>query len=262
MSLYALFGIIWILLSDQVLMILAPTAATYRLLQTLKGGAFVVSTGLLLYFLIRREVQRNAVLLADRDSLLKELDHRVKNNLQVVLSLLSIHQRGTELELSSLESQVRTIAAAHDLVGAGDKTALIPLGDHVSAVLRQCADPPIFPVSSRNALNAFRIRVDQAIPLGLVLHEVACDAVAGAEMGIHWSEIPEGDSLDRTLRLTFVTRGHLKRGLSSRLLAACLNQVSGSVDNVDGQITLAFTLPVCDTTRPGEGPHSRRRMPE
>lgn len=243
-SLYALFGIVWILLSDQLLTILAPRAEVYRLLQSVKGGGFVVSTGLLLYLLIRREVQRNAVLLAHRDSLLKELDHRVKNNLQVVLSLLSIHEHPGAGGSASLESQIRTIAAAHDLAGSGGDPTLVPLGDHLSAVLRQCDHAPILAVSSRSALNAFLVGVDQAIPLGLVIHEMACDAVRGAEIGVRWSEVRNLGSRDQNLLLTLETRGHVQDSYSRQLLSACLNQVSGTLDNSDGQITVAVSLSV------------------
>jgi hypothetical protein len=247
-------------LSDQLLTIVAPTAEVYRLLQSVKGGGFVVSTGLLLYFLIRREVQRNARLLAHRDSLLKELDHRVKNNLQVVLSLLSIHDRPGEGHSSSLESQIRTIAAAHDLVGSGSDPARIPLGDHLQAVLRQCSHAPILSVSLQNALNALLIRVDQAVPLGLVIHEMACDAVRGAEMRARWSEVPDAGSREQTVRLTLETPGRLQGSFSSQLLSACLDQVTGSVDNSDGQITLHVTLPVFGATRREADPRDRRRL--
>jgi two-component sensor histidine kinase len=250
-SLYAVFGLVWILLSDQLLTILAPRAEVYRLLQSVKGGGFVVSTGLLLYLLIRSEVQRNARLLAHRDALLKELDHRVKNNLQVVLSLLSIHKRPDEGTSSSLESQIRTIAAAHDLLGSGDDPALIRLGDHLQAVLRQCSHAPILPVSSQNALNALLIRVDQAVPLGLVIHEVACDAVPGAEVAVRWSEVQDEGSQDRAIRLTLETRGHSDGSFSSQLLSACLDQVTGSVENTDGRIIVNVSLPVFSGTRPG-----------
>jgi hypothetical protein len=179
-SLYALFGIIWILLGDQLLTIVAPTAEAYRLLQSVKGG--------------------------------------------------------------------------------GSDPARIPLGDHLQAVLRQCSHAPILSVSLQNALNALLIRVDQAVPLGLVIHEMACDAVRGAEMRARWSEVPDAGSREQTVRLTLETPGHLQGSFSSQLLSACLDQVTGSVDNSDGQITLHVTLPVFGATRREADPRDRRRL--
>lgn len=51
-AIYAIFGVIWILLSDRVLNIFLPTPAAYNVWQSIKGGFFVLASAALIYFII------------------------------------------------------------------------------------------------------------------------------------------------------------------------------------------------------------------
>lgn len=212
-----------------MLLLFSPTEELYRLFQTVKGGLFVLATSGLLYVLIRREVQGNASLIAEREALLKELDHRVKNNLQVILSLLSIQNNGSNdadtNSLAAFEGRLRTLSAAHDLVGYDGETSSVPLGDHLSAILRQRHESPLLPMDARSSLNAYRITVDEAVPLGLIVHEAADTSFSGSDVLVEWSEDHDGDDKSTlSLRTVF----HAKSQSYSPILRACLEQLSGS----------------------------------
>lgn len=76
---YALFGALWILLSDRAIELLVADASDLTQLQTIKGWSFVVLTALLLFFLVRRQVSRmteseavRAAAERDRDRMLTE----------------------------------------------------------------------------------------------------------------------------------------------------------------------------------------------
>lgn len=51
-AIYAIFGVIWILLSDRALNIFLPTPAAYNVWQSIKGGFFVLFSAALIYFII------------------------------------------------------------------------------------------------------------------------------------------------------------------------------------------------------------------
>ena len=55
---YALFGCLWILLSDRILIGLVKDKEALSLLQTYKGWFFVVTTAVVLYALIQRSIRR------------------------------------------------------------------------------------------------------------------------------------------------------------------------------------------------------------
>ncbi len=59
-SLYFLFGTLWILVSDRVLEVFVADPHRITVLQTYKGWAFVFVSGLLLYFAVRREFRARA----------------------------------------------------------------------------------------------------------------------------------------------------------------------------------------------------------
>lgn len=54
---YAIFGSIWIFLSDSILDFMLPDIDKYKSVQTLKGVFYIIITTLLIYFLIRRSMK-------------------------------------------------------------------------------------------------------------------------------------------------------------------------------------------------------------
>lgn len=102
-GLYALFASLWIVASDKLLSLLFKDAATLTLLASVKGLFFVTVTSLVLYYMIRRELRmKNAVIVQldkeveIREQLIRELHHRIKNNLQVVIGLMNIETADRE----------------------------------------------------------------------------------------------------------------------------------------------------------------------
>lgn len=57
-SIYAFLSSIWIFLSDQILQFLVPNSQSLTLIQSIKGGAFVVITSMILYYFVRLETRR------------------------------------------------------------------------------------------------------------------------------------------------------------------------------------------------------------
>jgi two-component sensor histidine kinase len=100
-AVYFTFGFLWILISDEALKLLAPGPEAYQRLQTGKGWIYVGITTVLIYLLLRayakrkegalHELNRQQQVLRDvleeKEELIRELHHRVKNNLQLVISL-------------------------------------------------------------------------------------------------------------------------------------------------------------------------------
>jgi len=71
--LYALISGLWILLSDLALSRLTADPVLLRRMQSLKGGALIVVTGALLFFLLRREVR----ILEGRDRLMRDIEQHL-----------------------------------------------------------------------------------------------------------------------------------------------------------------------------------------
>lgn len=127
-----------------------------------------------------RNEQAVAQALAEKETLLKEVYHRVKNNLQVVQSLLKLQSRAVQEEaaqvaLEEMAQRVRAMALVHEQLYGSDSLDAVPLKRYVESLGRQLV------LSSERApgevrldidAQAMDIGIDVAVPLGLLLTEL------------------------------------------------------------------------------------------
>ena len=132
----------------------------------------------------RREQKRIDEERAHRNALVREVHHRIKNNLQSVAGLLQRELgRFAELNprLETAISQVHAIAVVHGLQSANpDET--VRLCDSVSNICRTVSDlsqrPVLFHIEhERTAFTPVRIESNEAVPVALVLNELILNAV-------------------------------------------------------------------------------------
>jgi diguanylate cyclase (GGDEF)-like protein/PAS domain S-box-containing protein len=70
---YAIFGALWILLSDEILGFLLPNIDEYKNFQTLKGAFYVLVTTILVYFLLRSRLKLWHIEYRDREKAFQDL---------------------------------------------------------------------------------------------------------------------------------------------------------------------------------------------
>lgn len=127
-------------------------------------------------------------LLTDKEWLLKEVHHRVKNNLQIVMSLLSSQSLylksadAMEAILAS-ENRIKSISLIHQKLYTGDNLSSIHLPEYVNDLLDNLMDA----FDTRTQKIQFIQQVDdiyvdseQAVPLGLILNEAVTNAIKHA----------------------------------------------------------------------------------
>ncbi len=131
-------------------------------------------------FFERKKVEEklnNAV--KEKETLLKEIHHRVKNNLQIITSLLRLHaEKENNLHFSELvsESQNRIVSMAliHEMLYASTNFSSIKLSDystHIFNQLRSTYNKP-FVKLYLSIPNDFSFEIDKMIPIGLIMNEV------------------------------------------------------------------------------------------
>ncbi|RUO20821.1 hypothetical protein CWE08_06890 [Aliidiomarina iranensis] len=100
---YILFGIVWILYSDRLLAGFVQDPATLTQLQTYKGWAFVVFTGLILFFMLFSALRRERAL-SERDGLTQLLNrHMFRQDLESEIQLSKIQQQSLALVCLNLD---------------------------------------------------------------------------------------------------------------------------------------------------------------
>ncbi len=124
--------------------------------------------------------------LQEKQILLQEIHHRVKNNLQLVASLLELRSRGMEKAgKSAFEDsigRIRSMALLHEKMYGSNIIGTVNFGEYVKSLFEPLAEtvskdiPIIFVVDS----DHFMIDLNRAIPLGLVLNELLTNSLKHA----------------------------------------------------------------------------------
>jgi two-component sensor histidine kinase len=130
---------------------------------------------------------------AEKDLLLKEVHHRVKNNLQVIVSLLrlqgkAIHDPRLAAALRESEHRVQSMALIHEQLYQTKDLRAVDLSRHVStlgASLLHSYGVEHERIALQVKIALRPLAVDQAIPAGLILNELISNALKHAFPGEH-----------------------------------------------------------------------------
>src|SRR6185295_15640330 len=126
---------------------------------------------------------------ADQAGLVRELNHRVKNNMQMLLSLLSAAAReSTTAEarqvLEDAERRVAVIGAAQQVLYGGENSGTsYGADDLVRAVIAIARVRRRKPIAIDVAKSGVRLSNDTAVPVALMLNELLANAVKHGTSG-------------------------------------------------------------------------------
>ncbi len=145
--------------------------------------------------------------LAEKEVLLREIHHRVKNNMQVISSLLNLQARGIEdARLSKVfqesQSRVRAMALIHEILYQSGNLGRIDLGDYVAklatSLVRMYGAGPDR-INLRIGAKDVTLGIDDTVPCGLVINELLSNSLKYAfrdgragEIGIEAASAADG----------------------------------------------------------------------
>ncbi len=126
--------------------------------------------------------------LREKDVLLREIHHRVKNNLQVIASLLNIQlsaERSDAARKSLIESQnrIQSMALVHQLLYLSKDLSNIDAGEYVAKLTTRLVETyNIAPerIAVEVSAQPLRLDIDRAIPCGLIINELVTNALTHA----------------------------------------------------------------------------------
>jgi two-component sensor histidine kinase len=130
--------------------------------------------------------------LAEKTALLQEVHHRVKNNLQVISSLLSLQARSVSgparAVLDESQGRVKAMALIHQLLYERNDfsaVALAPYLRRLCALLRDSQGPGRvrLELEIEAEANDLRLDLDRAVPCGLLVNELVSNALKHAFPG-------------------------------------------------------------------------------
>jgi two-component system, sensor histidine kinase PdtaS len=133
---------------------------------------------------IQRKNEQIASSLKDKEILLKEVHHRVKNNLQIISSLLNLQARNISDENSLLaieegKERIQAIALIHQQLYQGTDISRISIENYLkelSAQLLYSHTTPGAPIEIEIRAKGIMINLDTSVPLGLIANELFTNA--------------------------------------------------------------------------------------
>lgn len=209
--------------------------------------------------------------LKDKHALLMEVHHRVKNNLQVISSLLSMEIGRSKLAevqavLGDMQGRIRSMALLHKALYRSGTFASLDLGDYLQQVATQA-----FNAQSKQSdmvrltlnLGSVQVGMDQAVSIGLMVNELLSNCLkhgfpkehAGAVHVLLQPVAPEHQAADPQWRLSVSDTGvgvpsdfedRRKTSLGLQLVDDLSQQIGGvlACDSQPGQgaqFTVTFT---------------------
>jgi PAS domain S-box-containing protein len=201
---------------------------------------------------MRQMNERTAELLdslKDRDVLLREVHHRVKNNLQVISSLINMQVRKLEPGvprdvLVECKTRFEAVALIHEKLGQSCDYAHVCFSDYISSLadnVLHATDASAAGVSLSIDAEAVSLGMNKVIPCGLILNELLTNAMKHA--------FPEdrGGTIQVTLKHNGPNRVRLTVSDNGVGMRACGTEVTASVglqlvstlsEQLDGQMQI------------------------
>jgi two-component sensor histidine kinase len=186
------------------------------------------------------ELRRRDRLLLSKDATIREIHHRVKNNLQTISSLLRLTGRrleSPEAKAAIEESvrRVRSIALVHEILSreAGEDVPFVEIVRPVCRMVEEAFHTPDRPVRCRVEGDAGNLPAQVATPLAVVLNELLQNAFDHA--------YPEGKEIDAGEVVLSLRRDH------GRLDVQVVDDGAGLPDGFDLDTSMGLGLSIVRT---------------
>ena len=212
--------------------------ATVTLLLALPTALALAAASLWITQLLQRDARRRSDLAAALESnqlLLREIHHRVKNNLQSIQSLVRL-QDIPEGAKTDLRGRIAAMAAVHEHIYSFDQFADVEASAMLKSVISALVDTRARKVEVTYDLEPIVIEHDQATPLALVANEVVTNslkyAFADGRMGKIRVELRKLEGGHAELVIadngTGFDTSTSREGMGSKLIRGVVAQLDGT----------------------------------
>jgi len=178
--------------------------------------------------------------LEGKNGLLRELHHRVKNNFQMIASLLALQRRELPTDQRMLlripEDRVLAMAAAYKAsyaTGEIGHVSTLDLLRDIAAQLRQSFGSAAPTIKIATSGEPVWLDLDQAVPLGLLISEILTAALerqrSRSPIGIEIHR-PDLGHMEVGIASPGITGSLPEGGLAARLVSAYRNQISAELE--------------------------------
>lgn len=145
--------------------------------------------------------QKLSTALEERETLLREIHHRVKNNLQLIISMLNLQKPSIDSEkigsektevLVNIENRINSMALIHEQLYNSTSLNRINIADYfvkLAGSIRESYDLEQRTISIEVSSVDLDLPIDKAIPLGIIVNELISNSIKHAFHGVEHGEI-------------------------------------------------------------------------
>jgi len=151
--------------------------------------------------------------LEEKTVMLKELHHRVKNNMQIISSLCLLQAEYVadprdRVLFEESQARIRSMALVHEDLYKSDDLAFVDMGSYVPRLVGQLVAGFLPPVRTECKVEDVRLPITQSVPCGMLLNELVLNSLKHAFPGAENPELRVGLRVEEGLvRLEVVDNG-------------------------------------------------------
>jgi two-component sensor histidine kinase len=209
--------------------------------------------------------EKQAGLLKQRDLLIREIHHRIKNNLQLISSLIALQARriadpAAKSQLVSAQSRIHVLGAVHRQLYEQEPSASVDVGHLIESIATQVhtTTAPRDRVRLACEVEALELSSETAVSLCLIVSEALTNAYKHAfpegRQGSVTVRLARGETpgwrrleiVDDGVGLPAIANASSEPGFGSMLVKALTGQIDGRLDMTTGRgtaIVVDFPLP-------------------
>jgi chemotaxis family two-component system sensor kinase Cph1 len=202
---------------------------------------------------LTRAVTDKDALLAQQETLIKEVNHRVQNSLQLVVAFLAMQANAENDEtltrhLGEAQRRLSAVALVHRRLYSEDTVTVIDLGRYIEDLLAEMQSSMGDEWTGRLTMDLapLLISADAAVQVGLVLVELVINAQKYAYGGKPGPIAITLEKVRNRFRLTVADRGQgrtgNRTGFGTRMLGAMVKRLDGTIEESDNAPGLRFTV--------------------
>ncbi|MEM9887477.1 MAG: histidine kinase dimerization/phosphoacceptor domain -containing protein [Bacteroidota bacterium] len=195
----------------------------------------------------------------ENEVLLKEIHHRVKNNLQTISSLLSMQsatltEEKAQVAIMQSQSRVQSIALIHQKLYQRDQLMGIEIKSYLDTLIQNLHN--IFTIDSQRIVFHFSgknliFHLDAALPIALIINELLTNsfkyAFPNEAKGNVYLDLQQ---LDKTILIQYsddgigIAKNRNTQGFGTRLVNLLCLQLNGTIERLETEKGVAYQLEV------------------
>lgn len=208
-------------------------------------------------YLLRTDAGRRLQLeqaLERNQFLLREVHHRVKNNLQAVSSLIQLQPLDNDSK-EEMRRRIAAMVAVHEQIYGSDQFDRVELAPYAERLINDIATGYNHDVDLDTRLEAVSIGRDQALPIGLIINELVSNAFKHAfaekkKGRLEVSLVRDGEGARLVVKDNgpgYTASTRRREGMGSRLIKGFVQQIDGSLElDTSNGTTATVTFPLED----------------